>query len=446
MCTHAINVHPRHKRAPTPYRKRGHKSFRPRGIPGYQVVPHHITSFPTPYTLIPTPYTLLPTSYTHAICMLPTLYKHVQNLPEFRSSDFACDCRLAPMLWQNAGRYARVRVNDAAQEDVHVDHNETSTSTSNDTEHSVGEWSAGEEMHSDEEDDQDLASPPADILAITRRQGTYGTPGVPVAHLPPLGINEYGNPRNIFALQKLWHEHCSRASKLYPKSLWRIVNAVKLESKVTQTKVLRACKPLLAHSAVKSWPLSRQQIDAKLARKLGRFFPRVTRVIKVDLTHYGVHKPIRFTFIDPVFAWAQCAKELVRLGHKLYFKFHPLYDPTTGQRLFGASVAHGELMRKACAKCPHGDGPALIGVSYDSGQASRRRSYTPILVTVGNTDYCGLEACYCIAYMPILPKYVLKKHVQNAVHELTQTCIGAIFEVVESCAKEGFECALQKNG
>ena len=346
---------------------------------------------------------------------------------------------------------------DVDADEYELVHNETSTST--ETENSDSEWRSASALSAIDSDSlvEEIHAiitnaPPPDILAITRREGTYGTPGVPVipgvpaVHPHPRRRRGHGNPRNIFLLQKLWDEHCNRASKLFPKSLWRILNAVKLESKVTQTTVLRACLPLLAQSEVKNWPLSRKQIDDRLVRKVGRFHPRVTRVINVDLSNYGVDKPIRFTFIDPVFAWTMCAQELVKQNHKLHFKFKPHFDPTTGQRLYGASVAHGELMRKACAKCSYGDGPALIGVSYDSGQASRRRSYTPILVSIGNTDYCGLEACVCIGYMPTLPKYVLKKHVQDAMHELTQTCIGAIFEVVESCAEEGFECSLQKEG
>ena len=177
---------------------------------------------------------------------------------------------------------------------------------------------------------------------------------------------------------------------------------------------------------------------------MGRFYPRVTRVVHVDLTQYGVPQPIRFTFIDPVFAWTLCAQKLVKLNHELHFKFKPLFHPTTGQRLFGASVVHGEIMRKACSNCPLGAGPALIGLSYDGGQASRRRSYTPIIVSVGNTDYCGLEACVCVAYMPKLPKHVSKKHQNDALHKLTQTCIGAIVDVVESCGQNGFVCSLKQ--
>ena len=31
-------------------------------------------------------------------------------------------------------------------------------------------------------------------------------------------------------------------------------------------------------------------------------------------------------------------------------------------------------------------GPALFGISWDGSQASKRRSHTPIIISVGNTD------------------------------------------------------------
>ena len=34
----------------------------------------------------------------------------------------------------------------------------------------------------------------------------------------------------------------------------------------------------------------------------------------------------------------------------LYFQFCPLYDPNTGERLYGASVKCGEVMHKSCAR------------------------------------------------------------------------------------------------
>ena len=108
-------------------------------------------------------------------------------------------------------------------------------------------------------------------------------------------------------------------------------------------------------------------------RKLGLFYPRVLRRIEIDLSYHklpGLQKPVTFEFLDPLFAWSICAHKLTLHGHKLHFKYQARTHPTTGEALYGASVANGEFMRRACERGP----PALIGISYDSGQASRRRS------------------------------------------------------------------------
>jgi len=90
-------------------------------------------------------------------------------------------------------------------------------------------------------------------------------------------------------------------------------------------------------------------------------------------------------------------------------------------------------------------GAALFGLSWDAGLASRRRSYTPIIISVGNTDYSGMNACSCIAYLPELPlskKIAATGEGKRARHELVQACAGAIIDVLESHAQNGFRSVL----
>ena len=84
-------------------------------------------------------------------------------------------------------------------------------------------------------------------------------------------------------------------------------------------------------------------------------------------------------------------------------------------------------------------GPALFGISWDAGNASKRRSYTPVIVSVGNTDSGSSDTCCCIAYMPTLPDGV-KSDVRRV---LVQRCIGAILKVLNNSANRGFTCMLQ---
>ena len=246
-------------------------------------------------------------------------------------------------------------------------------------------------------------------------------------------------------LQTLWQQHTTKAAALFSVSMWRILHAVKLESKHTQTNVLKAVLPMLSKSDATGWPVSRRRIDDVLKRKVGDFHSRVLRTIHVDLRHHGlpgVDTPVKFTFIDPVYAWVVCACNLART-EELIFSYKPLYDDA-GHRLYGGSVMHGDIMRKACGTLHYGS-PALFGLSLDAGNATKRRSYTPIVLSVGNTDYAGSKSCTCIGYLPILdlgntnPK---PKDLEAAKHELLQRCMRAIMLVIEDTGMRGFKCKL----
>ena len=82
-------------------------------------------------------------------------------------------------------------------------------------------------------------------------------------------------------------------------------------------------------------------------------------------------------------------------------------------------------------------GPALFGISWDGGQASKRRSYTPIIVSVGNTDSASSDTCFCIGYLP-----TLVSSDAAARRILVQRCIGSILEVVDMSSERGFTCIL----
>ena len=87
-------------------------------------------------------------------------------------------------------------------------------------------------------------------------------------------------------------------------------------------------------------------------------------------------------------------------------------------------------------------GPAIFGISWDGGQASKRRSYTPIIVSVGNTDSASSATCACIGYMPTLPDTLPNSVKSDCRRKLVQHCIGAILKVVNECAERGFTCML----
>ena len=254
-----------------------------------------------------------------------------------------------------------------------------------------------------------------------------------------------------FQIQELWTELATKAGKMFPKCMWSLLQAVKSQSKVTQDKVLQAVRPILSSQMRREWPKTRVQLDLKLKKHVGSVYPRVTHVVDINLTQLGLpglSKPVRFMFLDPIFAWVRCADKISR-DHKLHFEYEELRHPETGELLYGASVANGLIMKRACQKVPFSDGPtgpALIGLSWDSGNATKRRSYTPILISVGNSNYSGAGTCACIAYLPKLnlPKKVAGSPAGlHAQHELVQACAKAIIQCIERCAGSGgFKCYL----
>ena len=129
--------------------------------------------------------------------------------------------------------------------------------------------------------------------------------------------------------QQLWHDLARQAGRLFPKTMWSLLRAVQYQSKVTQDKVLQAVRPLLNSQMRREWPTSRVQIDKKINKAVGSFYPRVTRRVDINLNRWniaGLEKPVRFTFIDPIFAWVRCANKLSR-HHHLHFKYKELRHP-----------------------------------------------------------------------------------------------------------------------
>lgn len=69
-------------------------------------------------------------------------------------------------------------------------------------------------------------------------------------------------------------------------------------------------------------------------------------------------KAFAFDFIDPVYAWACCARR-VSEKHELHFEYKEHLHPLTDERLYGASVAHGDIMKRAYMQVSAE--PALMG-------------------------------------------------------------------------------------
>ena len=377
-------------------------------------------------------------------------------------------------MWGNAGRYVERPCNNSSENNSSVqlsaesasmwDNNSSAGNNASENSHtgvSDGENNSSVQLSAEsasmcdnnstaDNNSSAVAFPPQTIV-ITRRSNTFGVIQPDVSHANTHGHN-WDHVRDISAIQRFSTAHTKDLAGTYPVGTWRVLGSVLEQSKVTQNKVLKAVSTLLPARARKLWPTTREVLDSKLS-KLGCASSRWTRTATIDLSHIDLPElkdPITFKFIDPVVAWVQCAERLSH-KHKLYFTYRERLHPDTGEKLYGSSVQHGQIMLQACRKIPNCSefhtGPALFGLSWDAGNASKRRSYTPILISVGNTDYAGFEVCICIGFMPQLNisekgSEKAKAKAQRAKHELNQACAGAILEIIEKAAETGFKCLL----
>ena len=90
-------------------------------------------------------------------------------------------------------------------------------------------------------------------------------------------------------------------------------------------------------------------------------------------------------------------------------------------------------------------GPMLLGISYDGGNINNTSSACPFAVTVGNTNYGGLDAAATIMYMPSLDVFGSNRETENfrlARHHLYQEIVVSVVGVVERVQRNGVVCSL----
>ena len=90
-------------------------------------------------------------------------------------------------------------------------------------------------------------------------------------------------------------------------------------------------------------------------------------------------------------------------------------------------------------------GPLLAGISFDGGNINRSSSACPFAVTVGNTNYGGLEAAATIMYMPKLEVVGANRDTERfrlALHHLYQEIVASVVGVIERAQRNGVVCSL----
>ena len=179
-------------------------------------------------------------------------------------------------MFRKAGRFVRRRAQ--RQDSSSAAETSSPAETASDPETT----SDPETEDADDDDDADLQSADSpeihravDPLQITRRGTLYGH----VRCQRKRHMRSGGIPRAVADLQTMWLDYASHAADLFPPNMWRVLYAVRNESKTTQSAVLKACQKMLPKKQQKLWPSCRQAVDTKICKSLGPFHPRVMREV-----------------------------------------------------------------------------------------------------------------------------------------------------------------------
>ena len=148
-------------------------------------------------------------------------------------------------------------------------------------------------------------------------------------------------------LQSFWKSYLQNVVDISEKQMWRTFSAVRTETRVCQSSVLRAVRPLVDPLRLSRWPKDRRALDVMIS-KVGGFRTRILRRVQINMVDLGL-ETVDFTFVDPIYAWASTALRLSRVM-PLHFHFEARYHPDTRERLYGTSVKCGEVMKQACER------------------------------------------------------------------------------------------------
>ena len=141
----------------------------------------------------------------------------------------------------------------------------------------------------------------------------------------------------------------------------------------------------------------------RINRKAGQFWCRVTYTHTIDLSDYQLPgcTSVKFSFVDPMFAWIQRCNSLVAAGQAVHWQPRQLFHPTADVEGYGAGIEYGLLFRSAARRIPSGGKVTLVNLSWDGGCTGfGSRSAVPILVQVMNTNSSSTKGSGLIGYLP----------------------------------------------
>ena len=259
--------------------------------------------------------------------------------------------------------------------------------------------------------------------------------------------------RYLLQTQDAFLEYCEIVRKIYSDEFWLLFSAVYLERNVVIDHVLHTVKDVYVTGGDKrKFASCVRQLRAASLKTAGNFCAHVLHEITIDLREFDLpgKQEVKFTFVNPLWAWVQAANDMISNGHTMHFKPKSMFHEVTGERLYGAGVAFGDALMYAASRTPQNAKPALFGISFDGGDSGvGDRSVCPICVSVLNCDGTDPLQCGLVGFMPNIDvpnSFKLDKRYLAARAHVTQECIGAILDEIENVQASGFTVRIHKQG
>ena len=158
---------------------------------------------------------------------------------------------------------------------------------------------------------------------------------------------QYTGSVNYGALVLALRKYCDWVLQSRAQKFWLLYLATRHLPQDDQRKILELVRKLFVSKQMskRHWCTDKRAVRYLLSKK--QFWPLVTYTYTCDLTAFKVSGlgVVKYTFLDPIFAWILQARKLCK-KYTLLFRYREARSKSTGQQTWGSCVSCGEAMRQ----------------------------------------------------------------------------------------------------
>ena len=158
---------------------------------------------------------------------------------------------------------------------------------------------------------------------------------------------QYTGSVNYGALVLALRKYCQWVLKSRSQKFWSLYLATRHLPQDEQRQILELVRKLFVskQASKRHWSADKRAVRYLLAKK--QFWPLVTYTYSCDLTSFKVPGlgVVKYTFLDPIFAWIVQARKLCK-RYTLLFRYREARSKSTDEQTWGSCVSCGEAMRQ----------------------------------------------------------------------------------------------------